>query len=878
MSTQPPLVAGNLLGRYRLVERLGAGGMGEVWRAVDAALGRDVAVKVLRTEALATPERRRRFETEARTAATLAHPNIVSVYDVGESAGALYIVQELVAGRTVGQILESEGRIPAERAAEWGAQAADGLAAAHAAGILHRDVKPGNLIVGADGRLRVLDFGLAKVLPGKSLAAESVTADGLVVGTVYYMSPEQALGRDLDVRSDVFSLGIVLYEMVTGKRPFEAESAVATMHAIAYEPPRPLEDGGPRVPPGLISILEKALEKSPGERYGSLSEMAIDLRRFLRRSSAGAPTLQGLQPPTRSTREMTGLSGRGAAARTARLVLGVLAGAGLALAAWRLLRPHLPQARVPLSTRFLVQTEACEETPVYSPDGRAFVYAANGRGNYDVYYRLVSGGVPVRLTEDDDDDRQPCLNADGTAVYYTRGDPNGGASSIWTVPSLGGPARKVLDSGDSPWVSRDGRRLLFRRWESGRAALFLADADGGAARRLFVPATGAVSGATISPDGMWVAFFWHENAVGAIGDVWKIPSAGGTPVRLTNDRRDLWGRSDWLPDGSAVLFASVRTGTANIWMVPARGGDVSAVTTGSGWVLSPSVSRDGRSLLVQNEKTMSDAWEYSIPGGRARQLTDSGTAWAPVRLADGRLLYGDWARQEEEIDLYVQDRAGARTYLTEGSNPRVAPDGRTVFFSTASGNGRRSLARVDVDGGPPRRLTDPAGTDEYPDPTPDGQALLFCRTLASGKGELMLLPLGARDAAPRTLFDGESLFSRAGPDDAVFRTCALTAGCGVYAIPYAGGPPRLLVPEGRWPALSSDRRSVYALVGAKQTPVLVRVPLAGGTPERLFAFNPGNDPRFWAIFTLDVARGDGAVVVTQQKNDADVVLLEGIFR
>ncbi len=862
---------GTLLGRYCLVEKIGSGGMGDVWRASDTTLGRTVAVKILPEEAIATPERRRRFETEARSAATVSHPNLVPVFDYGETDGVLYIVQELVQGQMLSEMLRTSGPILPERAAEWAAQAADGLAQAHDAGVLHRDVKPGNLIVGRDGRLRVLDFGLAKMVGGttRGLAdPEPLTHDGFIVGSIHYMSPEQALGRELDGRSDGFSLGIVLYEMLTGKRPFEGRSAIDTMHAIAYEPPRAIDPADPAVPPPLTTILEKALDKNAEDRYQSLREMAVDLRRFGRRASGSSPILT---PPTAVERTLELRKPR----RSPVLVAGaaVLAAILLAVAARQALRPRGRVAQPPKATRFLVQTESQEESPTFSPDGRAFAYASNLRGTYDVYYRLLAGGAPVRLTDSTEDHREPCFSADGSHVFFVRGELGTSKTSIWSVPALGGSARKVLDGGDQPSISSDGKHLLFRRWNGDRTALFTCDPDGGSEREIFLAPHGELSGARLSPDGGSVAFLWLEVLPGHLGDIWLVRTEGGIPKRLTNDRRDVAGHVDWLPDGSEVLFCSVRSGVGNIWMVSPKGGAPRPVTTGSGRTLSPSVSPDGSSLLVETERVVSDAWEYELPGGAARSLTTIGGVWAPSRLPDGRLLFCDWTRGEEDLDIVIEDAAGSRTLLAQGSNPRASPDGKRVFFSKAEGGGKRVIAVVDVEGGPARRLTEPEGDDNYPDPTPDGKAVVYCRTLA-GKSSVVLHALGGE---AKVLFSGDASASRAGDGAVVFRSC-LAEGCGVCAVPYAGGRPRLLVPDGRWPALSSDGRAVYALVGPKNGPDLVRVPLSGGTPDRLFALNRDRSPVFWAVFTIDVTPGEKSVVATHQKNDHDVVLLEGVFR
>ena len=875
-----PARTGSLLGRYRLIELIGSGGMGEVYRAVDTALDREVAVKILPLQAVATPENRRRFETEAKSAATVSHPNLVPVYDVGESNGTPYIVQELVKGSTVDKILDEQGRVPIDRVAEWGAQAADGLARAHEAGIIHRDVKPGNLMVGQDGRLRVLDFGLAKMVSGARprLSVDSVTRDGIVVGTVHYMSPEQALGRELDARSDAFSLAIVLYEMATGKRPFDADSAIGTMHAIAYDAPRPFAPMDPHLPDSFIAILEKALEKKPEDRYQSLADLAVDLRRFLKNTS-GASRLPHPVVPARgaertlevpvAAKSPTGPLWLAIAALAAVLVLG---------AGWWVLSSRAAVVLKPGATRFIVQTDSREEGAVFSPDGHGFAYSSNARGNYDIYYRLLSGGSPVRLTDSPEDERQPAFTPDGASILFTRGDLAGETSSIWSVPTLGGPLRRVLDTGDEPVVFRDGKRVLYRRSLRGRTSLWVANLEGSPPKKILDAERGEVTGARLSADELWIAFLWHESYPGALGDLWKVGMNGDAPIRLTTDRRDVWGNVAWLPDDSAILFGSARSGAPTIWAASARGGALRPAVIASGWALSPSISPDGRSMLAQTRRNTSDAWEYALPGGEPHALTNAGGIWAPSRLPDGRLLYGDWSRQEEEIDLYVEDPTGSRSLLARGSNARASGDGKQFYFSSALGGGRRGLFKAEIEGGPSHRLTDPPGIDEYPDPARDDSFLVFCRTSPQGASALMTLSLKETNSVPKQLFSGDVLSSRAGADDAVVRSCTPAPGCGVYAVPYAGGSPRLLVPDGRWPALSPDRETVYAVVGPKSKPSLVSVPLNGARGlENLFEFNAGHDPQFWAIFTLDVTPDNRHVIVTHQRNDDDIVLIEGLL-
>lgn len=870
---------GTLLGRYRLVEKVGSGGMGDVFRAVDAALGREVAVKVLPAEAVAGPERRRRFETEARSAAGVSHPNLVPVHDVGECDGVPFIVQELVDGHTVEELLSLQGALPLSKVTEWGAQAAEGLAHAHDAGILHRDVKPSNLIVGRDGRLRVLDFGLAKMLgsAGRPAAGTGLTAEGTVVGTAPYMSPEQALGLELDSRSDAFSLGIVLYEMAVGRRPFDGASPVDVMHAIAYAPPRPLSAGDPPLPPDLQAVLEKALEKRPEDRYQTLRDLAVDLRRVARHS--GAPRTLVAGPPAASAATLATERAPGdPGLRRVRAVKAALAAAVplvVAAAAVLLLRGRLPAVAPPSATRILTQTDAREESPSFSPDGGSFVYSANSRGSYDLYLRLLSGSTPVRLTDSPEDDRDPVFTPGGASILFSRESRETGAPGVWEVPTLGGAPRRVLPDGDQPAPVPDGRRLVFRRRDGERTSLWVAWRDGRAPRLLVESGPGEVTGARVSPDGKWAYFLRRETFPGALGDLFRVLLDGGPPERLTRDRRDVWGRVAFAASGRAVLFSSVRSGAAGIWMVAPGGGEPRPVLTGSGWTISPDVSPDGRSLLAQSRRFLSDAWEYALADGSARPLTEAGTVWAPTRLRDGRLLYADWARQEEELDLEVEDAEGVRTYLAEGSNPRVSPDGRTVYFSTAAGQGKRRIASVDVDGGPVRALTSGEAVDDYPDPLADGSGVVFCRTGGGAPGLYAL----TSDGRERLLFAGDAMSSRAARDAVVFRSCPPGGSCGVHAVGRSGGPPRLLVPDGRWPAALPEGDRVVAWAGPKGRPVLYEAPVDGSAPaRRLFDLRPPGDEQFWAVFTLDVSPGGASVVATRQRVNDDVVLFEGVFR
>ncbi|MBL8114465.1 MAG: serine/threonine protein kinase, partial [Acidobacteria bacterium] len=297
-----PFQEGVLVGRYQLLGSIGRGGMGEVWKALDTSLARVVALKVFPVGLAATPQRRARFEREARAAAAVSHPNLVGIFDVGEFEGLPYLVQEFVDGETIEAMLD-RAPVPVRRAVAWAIQAAEGLAHAHDAGILHRDIKPGNLMVGRDGRVRVLDFGLAKLqdppedrTEKDGVREENLTTEGLVLGTAHYMSPEQAMGRKLDGRSDVFSLGICLFEMIAGERPFQGASAIDVMHAIISKPAKTLPATVRSVPPALHGVLDKALQKDPANRYAGMRELVRALAQVLQEAPDSDPLGDALTP------------------------------------------------------------------------------------------------------------------------------------------------------------------------------------------------------------------------------------------------------------------------------------------------------------------------------------------------------------------------------------------------------------------------------------------------------------------------------------------------------------------------------------------------------------------------------------------------------
>ncbi|HZB44914.1 MAG TPA: protein kinase, partial [Pyrinomonadaceae bacterium] len=745
----------NMVGRYRIVSLIGAGGMGEVYLARDTRLGRPVALKLLPARFTDDEERVRRFEREARAASALNHPNIITIYDIGAHEGAHYIATEFVDGRTLKQHA-AEARPDPGEALGLALQIADALAAAHEAGIVHRDVKPENVMVRRDGYVKVLDFGLAKlteraVSEGDPVgqSATALTETGAVMGTYAYMSPEQALGREVDSRSDIFSLGVVLYELVAGRHPFRGATAAATFDAILNREPPPLEHASAELMPELEHVVARALEKDRELRYQTASDLRAELKR-LRRDLDSATPVSGKSWRDSARRKTRRPRRRHAFVALAALAVLTITAAFVYLAVrgpWSETR-QTPSPLGNLGFTALTAQPGAELSPSLSPDGRTFVYAAKHADNWDIFAQRAGGRSARNLTADTkEDDAQPAFSPDGERIAFRSERQRGG---IFVMGADGESVRRLTDFGHHPAWSPDGREVVFctHKIEDPNdryldpSALWAINVSTGAVRRLTDEGAGDAVQPQWSPTGGRIAY-WGKHKAGQ-RDIWTVPARGGAPVAVTDDAAFDWNPV-WSPDGRHVYFASNRGGSMNLWRVPLdeRTGRVTgqpeSVTTPSRYAFHLSFSRDGRRAVFVNQTSSTHIYKAAFNPHR-----EAITA-PPVAVTHGFKHTstpdlspdGEWfaysSQGETREDIYVIDKDGATAprQLTDDEHkdrdPRWSPDGRSIVFYS-NRTGKYEAWAVNADGSNPRQLTFTEGANvAYPFWSPDGSHLVFNR-------------------------------------------------------------------------------------------------------------------------------------------------------
>jgi serine/threonine protein kinase len=724
-------MTGTTIGHYEIQEKLGEGGMGMVFKARDLLLNRPAALKFLPPESCATEDKRRRFIQEAQSASALNHPNIITIYEIAQSENRDFIAMELIKGRTLDQVVGRKG-LSLNEALPYAIQIADALAAAHGAGIVHRDLKPGNIMVCDTGLVKVLDFGLAKLMPGSDssewavtrtiLANESPkTAEGSIVGTVSYMSPEQAEGKQVDHRSDIFAFGAVLYEMLTGRKAFRGESAVSTLAAILTAEPVPLSREAGGIPDELTRIVNRCLRKAPEKRWQSMADVRIALEEFKQELDSGQ------------------LAGPSVAHTTPRRRWIQLAGAALLAAAltgfiaWRL----RPAAGSPDHWRIrrLTSDSGASLLPAISPDGKFVAYSSDRSDgqSVDIWVQQVEGGDSVRLTHDLGSCRDAAFSPDGAKIVFNCGSE---PASIYIVSTLGGLPRRIGE-GDHPQFSADGTQIAYAVAYAGigpggsdaNRSIWIMPAGGGAPREVATKKR-MVGSPLWAPDGKGFLFVSVGGQQNAPDDDWfflsedgKTLAATGAWGRLRNT--GLWPGRNLSATPGGILFVAGDLDSTNIYRLPFDSGshkvsgDAIPVIAGAGYNFSPSASSDGQRIAfaVGNNLT-TNIWRVPIDAAAGK------TSGQPIRVTEGldahfspspsrdarRVVYT--MRSSKAAEIRIQEVASGKELrladAKEWSSPVLSEDGTQVAYRSDQRE-KSPLYVVPATGGVARKICQSCG-------------------------------------------------------------------------------------------------------------------------------------------------------------------------
>ena len=701
--------------------------MGEVYRARDARLGRDVAVKVLRASFATDETRLRRFAREAQATSALNHPNILAVFDVGQHDGAPYLVSELLEGETLAARLAS-GRLPPSKAIDLTMQVAAGLAAAHENGIVHRDIKPANLFLTKDGRVKILDFGLARregPADADATREPSLTETGVVMGTPCYMSPEQVRGQSVDARTDIFSLGAVLYEMVAGRRAFAGASPVETMRAILEADPPALPAATLQASPALGRIVSRCLQKSPGERFDSAHDLALALESIAGGSGSGPSAAVAPPPPARRLALRV-------AAWGAIVIVAATAGA---LLSRRFAAPAVPE---PVTLECLTYS-GHDASPAASPDGKTVAFMSDRDGVPRIWLKQVAGGGEMELTAGPDD--HPRFSPDGSTIIFVRTTAQG--TALYRVPLLGGDEHKLLDDVSGADWSPDGRQFAFTRWVSGDrsgSVVGVAAADGSGARDVaFVPGR-ALVGPRWSPDGRTIAAVNGLASVAAGFGIDLVDVASRRAHRLRPPQPSMKQSSVvWSADGRSVIYSGAESVSA--WLSGSSARILRQnVTTGAvqplAWLANHSLTLDvlgpGR-LLLDTRSSRENLCELPIDGaGTAPHwfTRGNGTDRQPVYSPDGQWVAFS-SNRGGNLDIWAVSRTtGAVRRLTDDPaddwDPAYAPDGHLLWGSNRTG--AYEVWTANADGSNPHQLSHDGVFAQNPEESPDGQWIVYAST------------------------------------------------------------------------------------------------------------------------------------------------------
>jgi Tol biopolymer transport system component len=775
--------------------------MGEVYLAQDTKLGREIALKLLPVQFTTDANRLRRFEQEARVASALNHPNICMIHEVGETEDDRhYITIEYVDGVTLRQHM-TETRLQIAEALDVAMQVGSALSAAHEAGIVHRDIKPENIMLRPDGYIKVLDFGLAKLAEPQATdlaatpAAQVKTDTGVVMGTSRYMSPEQARGLSVDARTDIWSLGVVIYEMVTGRPPFEGETTSDVIVSILEREPPSLAQRSPEAPAELRRIITRALHKDREERYQTAKNLLSDVRSLKQDLELQAKLEPALQPgssgkgriSTSATLPAARLQPRWWSNRLIWLSVAVILVAGVAVSFYLSRRSSesstpsrteslLPPMKVAPFTSFAGH----KFNPAFSPDGNQIAFAWDGgtNDNTDIYVKLIDAGTPLRLTTDPGIDRSPTWSPDGRYIAFSRFSESD--KGIFIVPALGGTERKLYspDWGDHAFGqvvwSPDGRFLAYQdRSSPARLGIWLLSVENLERRQLtWPPAQSLDDIPAFSPDGRTLSFSRFSN--GGVSDIYLVPVGGGEPSRLTLDNRYIDGLA-WTADGREIVFHVGRGGDYGLWRISVTGGTPERLAVGGDSDFSPPLSPQGNRLAISRQRNRlayvqsafdTNIWRIEIPKSKGRGnppiklIVSTNLDQGPQYSPDGKRIVFESTRSGS-CEVWLCDSNGTNldqltSYGRVTGTPRWSPDGRHIAFDSRIET-NSDIYVMGAEGGSPRRLTTETSDDNVPSWSRDGRWIYFCSN-RSGDHQVWKIPVEGGEAVQVTNQGGFTAF------------------------------------------------------------------------------------------------------------------------
>ena len=747
---------GQTISHYKIVEKLGEGGMGVVYKAEDTSLDRPVALKFLAPHLVSDEETRKRFEREAKAAAALHHPNVCTVYEIAEAGGRTFIAMAFIEGDSLETRIEA-GPLKLKDALDIATQTAQGLQAAHEKGVVHRDIKPANLMItgaGSQQLVTIMDFGLAQLAGGSK-----ITKPESRLGTVAYMSPEQTEGATVDHRTDIWALGVVLYEMISGQLPFKGHYDKAVLYSVMNEDPEPLSALRTGVPKELERIANKALAKNPESRYQHVGEMLVDLRELQKQTELGARDTRRAQPLSKPVQR------RGWYIAGAAVVIAVILG----ISAWMgVFGPSDDAPPEALQAVPLTSYPGSEFSSSFSPDGNqvAFCWDGENQDNLDIYVKMIGSETPLRLTTDPAPDFSPAWSADGRRIAFLRAMPREKAA-VLLIPALGGPERLVaeisypaeLETAPSLAWGPDGKELVVveRSSPGDPFALFLLSTESGEKRRLTSPPAESIgdAGPAFSPDGRSLAFV--RVIGGFASDIYLLDLAedltpNGEPKRLTFQNLPSWSPT-WSPDGREIVYASGRfVESMSLWRISVSGsGKPERLPVAGEGARLPTISRRANRLAYTKRSRDTNIWRLPLresgsgAAAATRLISSTRADYNPQYSPDGKRIAFESSRTGT-YGIWLSDADGSNAaplFLKEGAHsgtPRWSPDGRRIAFDS-NPEGHQDIYVISARGGNPIRLTTHPVGGAMPSWSQDGEWVYF-GSRRSGRGEVWKVSVG----------------------------------------------------------------------------------------------------------------------------------------